>query len=189
MLTALIIGWPAPLLPIQILWVNIVTDTTMVIPLGVEPGEKNIMKRRPSPFDAPLLNRFMIMKMIVTALTIAMTTLFVYGFFLGKSDQTYAQSAAFLTLVTTQWANAFIMRSHTESIFSRIKVKNKLFWRMLFVSICIQFLVLETPLGQLLHIVKLTYADFAIIVTIGFLVPIIVSEIQKYIQKRHQITI
>ena len=189
MVTALLAGWPAPLLPIQILWVNIVTDTTMVIPLGLEPGEKNIMTRKPSSPNAPILSRFMIIRMLMTSLTIAFTTLFVYGFFLNKADQGYAQSAAFLALVVTQWANAFAMRSHTESAFSRLKVKNKVFWGMLAASILIQFAVLETPLGQLLHITPLHYSDFALIALIAFVVPIAVSEIQKYIQKRHQIEI
>ncbi len=189
MVTALIIGWPAPLLPIQILWVNIVTDTTMVIPLGLEPGEKNIMKRKPASPNTPLLSRFMLIRMLMTSLTIALTTLFIYGLFLHKTDPAYAQSAAFLALVVTQWANAFAMRSHTESAFSRLKVKNKAFWLMLLASVAIQIAVLETPLGQLLHITPLAYSDFAFIALIAFFVPITISEIQKYVQKRHQIEI
>lgn len=184
---ALIIGWPAPLMPIQILWVNIVTDTTMVIPLGVEPGEKNIMKRKPIPVNAPLLSRFLIGKMIMSALVIAITTLFIYGYFLNMHGQAYAQSAAFLTLVVTQWANAFSMRSHTEYAITRIFVKNKLFWAMLLTSILIQIAVLETPLGALLHITPLSYTDLASIAAIAFIIPIAVSELQKYIFKRHQI--
>ena len=59
MLGALLIGIKTPLEPVQILWVNLVTDTSMVIPLGLEPGEKQAMNRPPERPDAPILSRQM----------------------------------------------------------------------------------------------------------------------------------
>src|SRR5690606_25117227 len=68
-LGAMLIGAPVPLAAVQILWVNLVTDTSMVIPIGLEPGEKNIMQRQPVAPKAPLLNRVMITRIIIVALT------------------------------------------------------------------------------------------------------------------------
>ena len=59
-LGSLIVGLPLPLTPVQILWINIVTDSAMVIPIGMEPGEARNMKQPPKPANAPLLSTFMI---------------------------------------------------------------------------------------------------------------------------------
>lgn len=185
---ALLLGWPAPLLSIQILWVNIVTDTTMVVPLGIEPGDDYIMERPPAPFNAPLLSRRMVVKIIISAITIAATTLIIYSYYLHHGDLGYAQSAAFLALVVIQWANALTMRSHSRSIFSILKVKNNLFWFLLVISFIMQIIIMETPLASILHITPLKPVDYIIVFIISFLVPLTVSEAQKYIQKRHLIS-
>lgn len=70
-LGALVVGMPIPIVPVQILWINLVTDTAMVIPLGLEPGEKSSMKRRPSPPNAPILSKLLISRMLLIATTMA----------------------------------------------------------------------------------------------------------------------
>src|SRR5690606_22198793 len=57
---SLIIGIPVPLVSVQILWVNLVTDTCMVIPIGLEPGEKRNMLNKPQRPNAPLFSKFML---------------------------------------------------------------------------------------------------------------------------------
>ncbi|HEY5695744.1 MAG TPA: cation-transporting P-type ATPase, partial [Candidatus Saccharimonadales bacterium] len=59
-LVALAVGLPIPLIPVQILWVNLVTDTALVIPLGLEPGERYTMRRLPNKPNAPILGKFLI---------------------------------------------------------------------------------------------------------------------------------
>ncbi len=65
---ALLVGLPLPFTAVQILWINLVTDSIMGIPLGLERGSKRIMRRKPVPPKAPLLSKYMISRVLVRAL-------------------------------------------------------------------------------------------------------------------------
>ena len=119
MIGALLIGIKTPLEPVQILWVNLVTDTSMVIPLGLEPAEKNTMKQPPKQPDAPILEQKMIWRMCIVAFTMSSLALGVYVIFEKSRGHDYAQTLAFVSLVVSQWANAFNARSDQDSIFVR----------------------------------------------------------------------
>lgn len=187
MIVALAIGWPAPLTPIQILWINLVTDTTMAIPLGVEPGEKDVMKRPPAPHNAPLLDKLQVARLVVVALSMVMVSLGIFGYLFSQHGLAYAQSGTFLALATTQWATAIALRSHSQTVFSRLKVKNNLFWFMLTLSITIQLLLFVTPLGTYFNVQPLLWTDFIMIILAGFFVPLITIGLHKHIIKRHQL--
>ncbi|OYW42033.1 hypothetical protein B7Z28_01880, partial [Candidatus Saccharibacteria bacterium 32-45-3] len=124
MIGALIAGMPVPLAPVQILWVNLVTDTSMVIPLGLEPGEKDVMKTKPKHPNAPLLTKQIVIRMILVALSMAGTVLVFYASFSSLYGHEYARTIAFIAIVVMQWSNAFNARSDYESIFSRLRVMN-----------------------------------------------------------------
>ena len=93
-LGALLLGMPLPLVAVQILWINLATDTFLVIPLGVEPPRGNVMRHDPDDPDAPILNHYMIGQMIVSAMTIAGLTLAVFAYFNSAHGLHYARSAA-----------------------------------------------------------------------------------------------
>ncbi|PID32699.1 hypothetical protein CR956_01100, partial [Candidatus Saccharibacteria bacterium] len=118
---ALMAGAPIPLLPVQLLWVNLVTDTSMVIPLGLEPGDRDIMKQRPFPPKAPLLARFMIARTVIIAFVVGGLTLGMYMYFLNSRGVEYARTIAFMTIVVIQWSNALVMRSDHQSVWQLIK--------------------------------------------------------------------
>lgn len=179
-ISSLLIGSRTPIEPIQILWINLVTDTSMAIPLGLEPAEKNVMKNPPRKPNSPIMDRFMIVRMILVASTMTVLTLGVYTFFNKYHGHEYAQTMAFLALVVTQWANAFNARSDHESIFTRIKTPNKSFYVGLIASIVIQSLVFITPLGDFMHVTAVSQWHMIVISAISFVVPIAVSEIHKF---------
>lgn len=184
MLGSLAIGLPIPLVPVQILWVNLVTDTSMVIPLGLEPGEKSNMVRRPNRPDAPILGKFLISRMVLVALSMAMLTIGMYAFYSAQYGHEYGRTIAFCALVVMQWANAFNARSDDESLFSRLRVFNGKFYIGLTVAVTLQTLAVFGPLGNLLHITPVTIGDLVIISAIAFIVPIATVEIHKYIGRR-----
>lgn len=184
MMGALIIGTRLPLEPVQILWVNLITDTSMVIPLGLEPGEKDVMKKKPLKLSAPILNRQMIIRIILAAISIAAVTLVTYLVFSSSHGHAYAQTLAFAALVVSQWGNAFSARSDSESIFSRLRVMNRSFYVGLAISLILQLLVFFGPLGGLLHIAKVSGIDLLIVSIVAFLAPIIVCEIHKITTRR-----
>jgi len=178
------IGLPMPLSPVQILWVNLVTDTAMVIPLGLEPGEKHIMKMKPVSPKAPLLSKYMISRMILLALTMAALAISLYAFFSAKYGAAYGHTVAFCALVVIQWANAFNARSTYQSLFTRLKVINKPFYIGLTISIIMQILAVFGPLQGLLNITPIAIGDLFVVSLMAFFIPIFVVEIHKFFGRR-----
>lgn len=185
MIGALLIGIKTPLEPVQILWVNLVTDTSMVIPIGLEPGEKNTLKIPPNKPNTPILSGKMVWRMMLVALTMSTVALAVYILFEASRGHAYAQTLAFTSLVVSQWSNAFNARSSSESVFSRIKVMNRSFYVGLVMSIVLQLLVLFGPLGAVLHISNVDPLHIGIISIVSFIMPILVCELDK-IRIKHQ---
>lgn len=185
MLGALAIGLPTPLVPVQILWINLVTDTSMVIPLGLEPGEKANMTTKPLPPKAPILSKFIVSRMVLVALMIAGLALGLYGFYSAHYGHEYGRTIAFSALVVMQWANAFCARSDHESLFSRVRVFNGKFYIGLGVSVALQLLAVFGPLAPLLHIAPVAIGDLVITGAIAFVTPIALTEIHKFIGRRY----
>lgn len=186
---ALLIGLPMALLPVQILWVNLVTHTLLVIPIGLEPGEKAIMKHKPKKPSAPILNKYMLTRMAIIALVMATVVLTTYVLFSNTHSTEYARTLAFSTLVVMQWANAFNVRSDYQSAFSRLRVMNKLFYIGLLVAITMQMLAMFGPLQEALYIDNtVLIADLVITGVIAFIAPILAVEIHKYFGRRRQHT-
>lgn len=149
---ALLLGLPLPLVPVQILWINLATDTFLVIPLGVEPSRGDVMKRPPAQPNAPLLSKFMLGQIALSSLTIAAITLTVYAIFRSSYGLDYARSAVFMVLIVIQWVSAIIMRS-SDSLSRILRTRNKAFTIALFGTMLLQLIVLLTPeLRMSLHI-------------------------------------
>ena len=184
MIGALIVGLPMPLAPVQILWINLVTDTSMVIPLGLEPGEKTVMNQKPISPKAPVLSPYMIGRIVLVAGTMGILTLALYAYFSGKYGSAYGQTIAFAALVVMQWANAFNARSSFESVFTRLKVWNKAFYIGLAASVALQFLAIFGPLQAALHIHPIGIGDLFVTSLIAFFALILVVEVHKYFGRR-----
>lgn len=180
---ALIIGVPLPLVAVQLLWVNLVTDTSLVIPLGLEPGSRRNMLRKPYPPDAPLLSRFMTSRLFVVALAMAALTLGYFIYYL-KVDSNYARTIAFSVLVVMQWGSALSNRSDYSPIWQRLRVPNPAFWIGLGVAVILQALALFTPLGKYLHVSPVDLSDLLIASGVAFFSIIIIIEIHKWIGRR-----
>lgn len=176
---AMLIGLPMPLVPVQILWINLVTDTTMVIPLGLEPGEKTIMQAKPVAPDAPILSAYMISRLVLVAFCMCALSLGLYSFYTSYYGSDYARTVVFLALVVVQWANAFNARSTLESIVQRFKVRNSAFWAGLVLSVTLQTMALVGPLQGLLHVHPIALADIAIVTLIALAVALLPVEIHK----------
>lgn len=113
-----LIGLPLPLLPIQILWVNLVTDGLPAIALSLDPAERDIMMRPPrgakeNIFSNGLLNLILFRGMLVGLSTLAVFVSVLYF----TSDVTTARTGAFVTLVLTQLIHVFECKSERKNIF------------------------------------------------------------------------
>jgi Ca2+-transporting ATPase len=180
---ALLIGLPLPVVAVQILWINLATDTFMVIPLGLEPGDKNIMKRPPADPQAPILDGFLLSRIILTAIMMAAIVLTVFAIFLGRHSLEEARSAAFLVLIVIQWVNALSMRGE-EALWRLFRVKNKVFFLALSGAIILQAAVMMVPsFRQALHLEQI-HADSIWACLIAIIIVAVVLETQKWFGRR-----
>ena len=118
MFVGMLLGFPLPLLPIQILWVNLVTDGLPAIALGLEPAEKDIMMRPPrhakeNIFSDGLLSLILMRGGLIGASTLAIFASMLYF----TSDINVARTSAFVTLVMTQLIHVFECKSEKKNIF------------------------------------------------------------------------
>ena len=179
MIASLVIGLPLPILAIQVLWINLVTDTALVIPIGLEPSEDDVMKQPPRKPDQPILDKYMIARVVLVGVAMAIVTLIVYRYFLQHYSEGYARTVAFMMLVAMQWANAFNARSDIRSAFSRLKVINTKFAVGLFISIALQMVAIFGPLAVALHVEPVAIAHLVLPSLLAGVVVIMVAELHK----------
>lgn len=178
-MTALILGMPPPVLAVQILWINLVTDTAMVIPLGLEPAESDIMKRKPRNPKRAILGKVVITRMILIAVVMATVTLTMFSYFNGLYSEAYARSIAFSALVVMQWADAFNARSLWQSIFVRIKTMNRSFYVGLGLAVSVHLMTMFGPFQGLLQIETISVQHFLITTLIAVAPIIAAGELHK----------
>lgn len=185
MIGALLFGLPLPVTAIQILWINLVTDTAMVLPLGLEPEEDGYMKRPPRKPKDPLLNKIMISRIVLIALTMATITLVIVTV-LNRQGQTagYIQTVAFMALISAQWMNAFNARSESKSSFSRIKKMNHGLVVGFGFALFFQILVMFGPLRSVFGIQPVAINTLLISSGIMVLAILTVAEIHKWLARR-----
>ena len=183
-ISALIAGLPLPLAPVQILWVNLVTDTCLVIPLGLEPGRKANMNERPRSLKSPILSKSMVSRLILVAVAMATVALGSYVYFSNLYSHEYGRTIAFNALVVMQWASAFAARSDYKPAFSRFKVMNAPFYFGLLIAVALQLLALFGPLGNLLHISPVAMNDLIVTSIIAFVSLTVVAETHKFIARQ-----
>jgi len=184
MLGALLLFGSQLLTPIQILWINLVTDSLMVIPIGLEPPEKKVLQQKPEDKDAPILSMRMIGKMVLVACTMAVVTIATYyiaEMLLHNHDQ--ANTLAFTALVTMQWSNALSVRGIYESAWARMRVPHNKFWLALGAAIILQLLALFGPLAKIVNVVSVPFLAIIITALAAFILPLAIFEIYKKIKK------
>ncbi|ALS27460.1 ATPase [Paenibacillus sp. 32O-W] len=129
MFLAMMAGLPLPLVPIQILWVNLVTDGLPAMALGVDQPEKDLMRQKPRPAKENIFARRLGWKIISRGVLIGVCTLAAFWITLSgapdsKTQLVHAQTVAFATLVMAQLIHVFDCRS-SRSIFHRNPLQNK----------------------------------------------------------------
>ncbi len=185
MIGALLFGLPLPVTAIQILWINLVTDTVLVIPLGLEPEEDGHMKRPPRKPKDPLLSKILLSRMVLVALTMAVVTLTIVTILETKGyDTAYIQTVAFMALIAAQWMNAFNARSEYKSFFSRIKKANHGMTIGLFIGVSLQALVMFGPLGSVFDIQDVPVSTLLISSGIMAVSILTVAELHKLITRK-----
>ncbi|MEX0748728.1 MAG: cation-transporting P-type ATPase [Candidatus Saccharimonadales bacterium] len=182
---ALVVGLPLPLLPVQILWINLATDTSMVIPLGLEPAEYDVMSRPPRPPKQPIFTKAMISRMALAGVTMAIVAIAFFQYHLQTESADYARTVVFNILIVIQLAHAFNARSEWQSVFARLGVMNFKFYVGLILTVGLHVLSLRGPLGPILHLELITLEDIIISGGVALTAILAVSELHKFIGRRY----
>ena len=159
---ASIVALPAPLLPVHILWINLVTDGLPGILLANEPAEPSAMTRPPRPVRESLFAHGMLRHIAIFG--IAMATFSLFGFFAARHDSDEAgRTLAFTMLVCCQLAHALAVRSESRSLFGTGIRGNTPLLLVVLGSFALQLLVVYTPIGnRLLHTKPLDPSAFGL---------------------------
>lgn len=177
---------PTPLLPIHILWINLVTDGLPALSLGMEPGEKNIMLRKPRKRAESILNFSRWLKIFFESFLISTVTIAIFIFGLRYSI-VWAQSAAMTTLALAQLAHSLNNRSEEYSIFSRNLLPNGMLYKTIIFSILIQAGVIYTSLGNRIFKTIPLELPMMVVILLASLTPLVIIEILKKYQKTRMI--
>ncbi len=193
------IGMPLPLLPAQLLWVNLVTDGTSTFPLAFEKEHGDVMAFKPRRKDEPLVSKDMIHRIILSAIVMAIGTLAIFYVYLG---QTFAPSSevldkartiAFCTLAFFQIWNVQNSRSAYRSLFFNLpynrtekleKVtlsKNPILFGVMVLALLLQVAAVSLPfMNIVMDTVPLNFWDWIVVLATTFSI-IITVEIHKII--------
>ena len=175
---AMILWHKSPLLSMQLLWINLVTDSMPAIALGMEPVEKDIMEQKPKPKNEGIFAHGLGLRVVLQGMMFAILTLI--GFLVGENATGTlegGQTMAFFVLSMTQVVQAFNMRSH-HSLFSIGVFSNRRLNIAALISTALVALVLFTPVSVAFGLVTLPAVTYLIGVGL-ILVPLVVMELSK----------
>jgi Ca2+-transporting ATPase len=196
-ITSLILG-PAfvPLLPIQLLWLNLVTDSFPALALGSEKGDPDIMTRKPRKAKEPIINRDMVLLVAVQAVAIFIAIYGVFTLTLGKAFlflpgsvpvdaelMRLARTMAFATLIVDELLRAFTSRSERQSIFRIGFFSNRQMVAAAALGFVLLLLVIYVPfLEPVFDTAALTLANWGVV--LGFaLIPFTAGELYKWVRR------
>ncbi|MGE5528916.1 MAG: cation-translocating P-type ATPase [Patescibacteria group bacterium] len=163
MFLAMLLGFPLPLLPLQILWVNLVTDGLPALALGLEPPEEGLMTRPPRNPRAGIFAGGLLAKIVWQGVAIGLCTLVAFGLslVLFPAQLARARTIAFTVLVLTQLAHAGLCRSESRGL--SLGGNPYLLWTIL-ISLLMQAAVVYLPLlGRLFATVPLGHLDWCLV--------------------------
>jgi P-type Ca2+ transporter type 2C len=179
-----------PLLPIQLLWLNLITDSFPALALGQEKGEPDIMKQKPRNQKESILNAEMIRTIVIQSIAIFAATfsaflagLSIYGRTIDGGPSDGARTFAFVTLILAELFRSYSARSEHLSVFKLGLFSNSTLNKAILLSLALLFVVVYVPfLDPIFHTVQLTGTDWAIILPLA-MIPFAAAEIDKAIRK------
>ena len=183
--TSSLLGLPTPLLPVQLLWLNLVTDSLPAMALGIEKEEENIMKRMPTPKNEGIIKKTKAYDIIIEGLLFGSISLI--AFTMGKNifSLEIGRTMAFCTLSISELFHAFNVRSE-KSVFTISPLSNPQLLFSTIICITLQIFSVSLPFANKIFDTVPLNKEQWIIVALLSLISLIVTETEKCIS-RHKI--
>lgn len=184
---AMLVGLPVPLKPIQLLWLNLLTDAFPALALGMEQKEPGIMKRPPRNPDEPIMDKRMRWQIGIqsTFMTLAVLGIYVYALNF-KGDIHDARTFAFAALIFSELLRAYTSRSETFSVFKLGIFGNKYMVMGTVLSFVLLLAVIYIPFLRIVFdTTLLSINDWNLIIAFS-LIPFTAAEVSKVFIKKYQ---
>jgi Ca2+-transporting ATPase len=184
MLAASVIGLPLPLLPLHLLWINLVTDGLPALALVVDPPSEDVMRRPPRPPGEAMLGRAEWLNVGATGLLQGAVVLATFAVALRTRDLPTARSFAFSTLVFGELFRAFASRSPTRLLAEIGPFSNLRLVAVIALSTAVQIAIHEVPLMErIFRITPLRPVEVVVCLAVG-LIPVTAIELAKLVRRR-----
>jgi Ca2+-transporting ATPase len=183
LLVAMLAGWPLPLVAIQLLVLNLITDGAPALALAMEKGDPDIMEQAPRRVTEPIINRDMVIGIAVQTVAISVAVLIAFRIGL-PGGEVHARTMAFATLSISELLRAYTSRSERYSVFAIGVFSNKWMQRAVLTSLAILLAIIYVPfLASVFGTTALSAEDWVIMLPL-ILVPSIAAEINKWALRR-----
>lgn len=189
---ALLINIPTPLIPIQLLWLNLVTDSFPALALGTEKGESDIMRIKPRKSTEPILDKSMVIGIVVQSIALVVAVLGIYLWALNRYPDydtnpehlAYARTYAFVTLILAEVLRSHSSRSERDSIFKLGVFSNKTLIYATILCIILLAVVIYVPfLRPIFETVELNIFDCEMVL-LFCLIPLLAGELYKLVKRK-----
>jgi len=183
MFFATMFGLPLPLLPVQILWVNLITDGLPALALGVEPPEPDIINRKPIPAHRGFLSGMEPLNLVLEGLTIGIASLLAFTIIWNRGDGLlYARTCCFSVLVLSQLFHSINCRSLKLPLWKMNPISNTYLILAVIGSILLQLLVIYiSPIAGIFGVGELNRSEFDLVVLLS-LTPLVVVQTERTIR-------
>jgi len=185
---AILLNWETPLLPIHILWVNLITDSFPALSLGVDPRDESVMEDPPRNPKETLFSGSSSIYLLINGILIGALTLFAFKFgeYVYPNSLRHAQTMAFVVLSVSQLFFSLNMRSTKKSIFTLGLFTNKYLIASFVFGISIQLIIISVPfLAGIFKVFPLSLRDWLFVMIIAA-VPLLVNELLKLILRNRK---
>lgn len=183
---ALVLNFPLPILPAQIIWLNLVTDGFLDVALAMEPKEDGLLKKQNKNSKRNLVDKLMVKRGIFMSVSMAVGTLIIFKNYSG-GDTVKAYTMVLTVLAVFQWFNAWNCRFENRSVFTSNPFANPFLIGATLIIIFLQALAVYNPMMQkILHTTALSVSEWLLIIAVASSV-IIVEEIRKAWVRRYSL--
>lgn len=170
-----------PLLPIHILWVNLITDTLPAFAIGMEPVDDDVIYQKPRPKDESFFANGLGIKIAYQGILVGLLTLTSYMIGNGDSHE-IGMTMAFITLVLVQLVHSFNVKSE-KSVFNKQVFNNKYLWGSAIIGIILLLVIIYVPfLNEIFELAPLDPYHIAVAIGLAFAM-LVVMEIVKFFRR------